>query len=318
MATIDPIDTASPIFQSNRRKIPKWVFLLLKEHHERLGLKIAAWSGPEGIGTPRFSFFFDRVRLHDGSPRYFFDFGDNTNSVEMQMYQAAIGVCSPLPGHPQLHPMQSKVDLRSSKVIPWLNEQLRIISLYHQLGDAHMPYTNPGTDWPFRRSVTCTRGMFSAYGYDACPGSCGFGTLARSGIRADRHWNLIVFAQSAFLKTWLFSPLTPKPLAGFGSIAVASSNATVSHSTSISYRSRVCRSRKSLTVLLISWAIRRGLSRESRTKKQNCALDRGDADSAIGIPPFWIIPGGEVFEFIASPPPADEREQSGASKGQEI
>ena len=94
----EPVDTASPIFQVNRQKIPKWVFMLLKQHHERLGLKVSAWSGPEGIGTPRLSFYFDRVRMDDGTPQYFFDLAEDAKSVDMQIYQATVGVFAPLRG----------------------------------------------------------------------------------------------------------------------------------------------------------------------------------------------------------------------------
>lgn len=133
----DTIDLKSPTFQKNRRKIYKWVFLLLKEHHERLGLKVTAWSGPEGIGTPRLSFFFERLRQQSGSPEYHFALA--SEQVGMQMYQWNVGVFQPLPGHPQLVPEQSTVELRTKKMLPWFNEQLRIIPIYQTLGDRLLP-----------------------------------------------------------------------------------------------------------------------------------------------------------------------------------
>lgn len=129
----DPVDVKSAIFQLNRRKIYKWVFFLLKEHHRRVGLKVWAYSAPSGIATPRFSFFFDRIRDENGRPMKHFEL--NGQTVEMQIYQWKVGVFQPLrEGEPKDHPLQSKKELRTKDMLPWLNEQLRIRSLCSSLG----------------------------------------------------------------------------------------------------------------------------------------------------------------------------------------
>jgi hypothetical protein len=112
----DPVDLKSPLYHQNRRKSYKWVFLLLEHYHEIFGLKVVAWSGPEGIGIPRFNFFFDRIREQDGRPKLQFEL--DRQSVEMQMYQWTLGVFQPLPGEPQFHPQQSKLELRTDDIVP--------------------------------------------------------------------------------------------------------------------------------------------------------------------------------------------------------
>lgn len=110
----------TPIGRLNQRKLYKWLFLLLQKHHERLGLKVLAWSGPDGIGTHRISLYFD--------------VGSEPIAVSevpvlgMHLYQSSISVRHEVSGDVQYPPKnQAKVELRTQDTLPWLESKLAVI-----------------------------------------------------------------------------------------------------------------------------------------------------------------------------------------------
>ena len=119
----------------NQRKLYKWLFLLLQKHHERLGLKVLCWSGPDGIGTARLSLFFQR--------------GDEPPSerqlpvFDMHLYQHAISIRQN-PSGDALHPPrdQSTVELRTDEMLPWLETNLGIVLRAQQQGTYPLPKSN--------------------------------------------------------------------------------------------------------------------------------------------------------------------------------
>lgn len=117
----------SQMFELNRRKVYKWVFLLLERHHERLGLKVLAWSGPQGIGTPYFTFYFDAVKNDEGHIITQFDLGDRNSNHSMTMYQGLIGLPEWAVGDQMEHPDQSILELRTEQLLSWYEQHLRVI-----------------------------------------------------------------------------------------------------------------------------------------------------------------------------------------------
>jgi hypothetical protein len=104
----------------NQKKIVKWVFLLLQEHHARLGLKVYSWAGPEGIGTPRLSFFFDTARTF---PPGFEPYGVPAHeALDMSLYQLQVGTFNGT----QEHPDQGTRELRTKEILPWIEQQLDV------------------------------------------------------------------------------------------------------------------------------------------------------------------------------------------------
>lgn len=124
---LDHMNTDSHHFRINQRKILKWVFLLLQQHHQRLGLKACAWSGPAGINIDRISFFFHSVRDPE-SPL------PGIPLTDMCIYQASLGVCNGINEHPDQHSRE----LRTNEIVPWLEQQLGVIQRYHQLCASHV------------------------------------------------------------------------------------------------------------------------------------------------------------------------------------
>jgi hypothetical protein len=129
----------------NQRKILKWVFRILENHHRRLGLKAFAWAGPDGLNIHRISFFFDGVRHKDGGAPLI-------DWTAMSMYQSWLGVCGGIEDHPE----QKRRELRTEEILPWLEGQLGVIAHYQKLSARyHFPYENTGEDprWELRANA---------------------------------------------------------------------------------------------------------------------------------------------------------------------
>ena len=125
-------DKNSAIFRTNQRKIYKWIYLLLKKHNYRLGLKIICWSGPPGINNPYFSFFFYPIRDNNGHPIYNFKLIEEDYFAPV-LYQDHIGLPGWAVGSQLTYPNQDTLEIRTNKVFPWIEEELNIIKLSQEL-----------------------------------------------------------------------------------------------------------------------------------------------------------------------------------------
>ena len=133
--------------QVNQRKILKWVFLILQEHHERLGLKVMAWDGGPGPGG-RLGFYFHTVlNPHERFGAYRLP---ANHGLDMSMYQERVGVFEGT----QDYSAQAAVEMRTKEVLPKLERELDVVGNYHKAYEGHrFPHQEADPTWPGRAAV---------------------------------------------------------------------------------------------------------------------------------------------------------------------
>jgi len=147
---------SSQILEVNRRKIYKWIFMLLEEQHKRLGLKVLCHSCPPGINNPCFTFYFDSIRTESGLVITQFPVSGNTLH-SMTMYQHTVGMPAWATGPQVEHPMQTQQELRTHSVMPWLKQTLKIIECGQVMSGRIEPDLQKRPHW----DISCERYLLS-------------------------------------------------------------------------------------------------------------------------------------------------------------
>ena len=170
VSNISTGDPTSPFQLVNRRKIFKWIYLLLEKHHHRLGLK--------AMGGIQMVHLFFSTALSQGSADQDFC-GVYRNPIQQShrdfIYTQTVGVvtCG------DMFPHQAQRELRTDEVLPLLEAKLGIESRREVLrGRFKFPYQLQEAGWQERAAVYLYCWNVFGYWQSAQPAPARFSSLA--------------------------------------------------------------------------------------------------------------------------------------------